>query len=82
MKNTLYLVVAIFTGIAIISCGPSKEEIEAREKLIKDIENAKIDSILAMEVASSSATIETSAKTKADSMLKVIEAVKKGGKKK
>ncbi len=89
MKKTMYLVVATIAGIAIVSCGPSKEEIEAREKAKADsiaaVEKAKADSIAAAEAAEK-AKADSIAKAdsarKADSIAKAEEAAKKGGKKK
>jgi hypothetical protein len=89
MKKVLSIVAVAALSAAFVACGPSKEEIEAREKAKADsiaaVEKAKADSMAAAEAA---AAAEMEAKQKAmqdsmamaDSMTKAAEA--KGGKKK
>jgi hypothetical protein len=89
MKKVLSIVAVAALSAAFVACGPSKEEIEAREKAKADsiaaVEKAKADSIAAAEAA---AAAEAEARQKqiadstaaADSLAKAAEATK-GGKK-
>jgi len=88
MKRTVSIVLAAIAGVSIVACGPSKEEIEAREQAKADsiaaVEKARADSIAAAEAAEK-AKADSIAKAdsarRADSIAKAEEA-KKGSKKK
>ena len=93
MKKVLSFFAIASLAVATVACGPSKAEIEAKEKAKQDslIEVAKADSIAkaataAAEQASMAAKADSIAQVaKADSLKKVEEEAatkgKKGGKK-
>jgi hypothetical protein len=88
MKKVLSIIAVAALSTAFVSCGPSKEEMEKREKLKSDsiaaVEKAKQDSIAAAEaeaarMAEEAANME---KMKQDSIRKADSLAKiKGGKK-
>ena len=73
MKKVLSIVAIAAMSAAFVACGPSKEEIEAREKAKADsiaaVEKQKQDSIAAAEAAAA-AEAEAKAKAAADSAAK------------
>ena len=91
MKKVLSFFAVASLAVATVACGPSKAEIEAKEKAKQDslIEVAKADSIAKaaqaqMEAAAMAAKADSLAMVaKADSIAKAEEATKgkKGGKK-
>ena len=89
MKKVLSIVAVAALTVAFVACGPSKEEIEAREKAKADsiaaVEKAKQDSIAAAEAEAAKAAEAAAAaeKAKADSA-RVADSLAnaKGGKKK
>jgi len=89
MKKVLSIVAVAALSAAFVACGPSKEELEAREKAKADsiaaVEKAKQDSIAAVEAEAAKAAEAAAAaeKAKADSA-RVADslAALKGGKKK
>ncbi|HTA61227.1 MAG TPA: hypothetical protein VK835_02175 [Bacteroidia bacterium] len=91
MKKVLSFFAVASLAVATVACGPSKAEIEAKEKAKQDslIEVAKADSIAKaaqaqMEAAAMAAKADSlAAVAKADSIAKAEEATKgkKGGKK-
>jgi hypothetical protein len=88
MKKVLSIVAVAALSAAFVACGPSKEEIEAREKMKADsiaaIEKAKQDSIAQAEAAAQEAAAAAE-KAKADSTAmadSMAKANEKGGKKK
>ena len=89
MKKVLSIVAVAALSAAFVACGPSKEELEAREKAKADsiaaVEKAKQDSIAAVEAEAAKAAeaAAAAAKAKADSA-RVADslAALKGGKKK
>jgi hypothetical protein len=89
MKKVLSIVAVAALTAAFVACGPSKEEIEAREKAKADsiaaVEKAKQDSIAAAEAEAAKAAEAAAAaeKAKADST-RVADSLAsaKGGKKK
>ena len=89
MKKVLSIVAVAALSVAFVACGPSKEEIEKREKEKQDsiaaVEKSKQDSIAAAEAEAAVAAEAAAAaeKAKADSIhLAVSLAHAKGGKKK
>ena len=90
MKKVLsILAVAVITA-SFVACGPSKEEIEAREKTKTDslaaIDKQRTDSIaaaeaMANEAAAAAEKAKADSTAKADSLAKAAEGGKKGGKK-
>lgn len=78
MKKAALSVLAAACGVSIVACGPSKEEIEAREKAELDsidaVEKAKADSIDAVEKTrtDSLSAIETTGNVIVDSLQKPI----------
>ncbi|MGZ3884040.1 MAG: hypothetical protein ACXVP0_07360 [Bacteroidia bacterium] len=89
MKKVLSIVTVAALTATFVACGPSKEEMEAREKAKADsiaaVEKQKTDSIQAAEAEAAKAAEAAAARvadsTKmADSLAKAAEA--KGGKKK
>ncbi|MGE0568778.1 MAG: hypothetical protein AB7O73_12570 [Bacteroidia bacterium] len=88
MKKVLSIAAVVALTTAFVACGPSKEEIEAREKAKADsiamVEKAKQDSIAAAEAeaAALAAAEQAAAQAKADSA-RVADslAAAKGGKK-
>jgi hypothetical protein len=88
MKKSISIVaVAALVTSMFVACGPSKAEIEAKEKAKQDslTEVAKADSIMkaeetmkAMEMAKADSVAQVA---KADSLKKVEEEAAKGGKK-
>jgi hypothetical protein len=87
MKKVLSLIAVAAMTTAFVSCGPSKEEMEKREKEKQDsiaaVEKAKQDSIAAAQAEAERMAAE-SAKRVADStrMADSVAAASKGGKKK
>jgi len=89
MKKVLSIVAVAALSAAFVACGPSKEELEAREKAKADsiaaVEKAKQDSIAAVEAEAAKAAEAAAAaeKAKADSA-RVADSLAslKGGKKK
>ncbi|MBK9283849.1 MAG: hypothetical protein IPM51_05955 [Sphingobacteriaceae bacterium] len=89
MKKVLSIVTVAALSAMFVACGPSKEEIEAREKAKQDsiaaVEKAKQDSIAAVEAENARLAEEAAAaeKAKADST-RVADSMAnlKGGKKK
>jgi regulator of protease activity HflC (stomatin/prohibitin superfamily) len=91
MKKALSFVAIASLAVAVVACGPSKAELEAKEKATQDslAEVAKADSIAAAakaeaEAAAAKAQADSlAAVAKADSIAKAEEAAKgkKGGKK-
>lgn len=91
MKKVLSFFAVASLAVATVACGPSKAEIEAKEKAKQDslVEVAKADSIAQAataqaEQAAMAAKADSLAQVaKADSLMKVEEAAKgkKGGKK-
>jgi len=81
MKKVLSLVAVASLAIAVVACGPSKAELEKKEKAKQDslMEVAKQDSITQAAAAQAKAD-STAAVAKADSLAKAEEA-SKGGKK-
>ena len=87
MKKVLSIVAVAALSAAFVACGPSKEELEAKEKAKADsiaaVEKAKADSIAAAE-AEATAKAEAAAKAKedstkmADSVAAAAKAPKKG----
>ena len=73
MKKVLSIVAVAALSAAFVACGPSKEELEAREKAKADsiaaVEKAKQDSIAAVEAEAAKAAEAAAAaeKAKADS---------------
>ncbi len=88
MKKVLSIVAVAALSAAFVACGPSKEEIEAREKAKADsiaaVEKAQQDSIAAAEAEAAKVAEEAAAKAKADSarVADSLAAATKGGKKK
>jgi len=90
MKKVLSMVAVAALSIAFVSCGPSKEEIEKKEKekadSIASVEKAKQDSIANVEAMAAQAkeAQEAAEKAKADSTRTADSLAKhaKGGKKK
>jgi hypothetical protein len=88
MKKVLSIVAVAALSVAFVACGPSKEQIEATEKLkadsIASVEKMKQDSIAAVEAEAAKAAEMAAAteKAKADS-LKMADSLAhlKGGKK-
>lgn len=87
MKKVLSLIAVAAMTTAFVACGPSKEEIEKREKEKNDsiaaVEKQKADSIAAAQAAEQAA-MEANQKRIADSTRmadSVAAASKKGGKK-
>ena len=88
MKKVLSIVAVAAITAAFVACGPSKEEIEMKEKAKADsiaaVEKAKTDSIAAAEAAVAEAAAAAE-KAKADSTAMADSLAKmatKGGKKK
>lgn len=85
MKKVLSIVAVAALSATFVACGPSKEEMEAREKAKNDsiaaVEKAKSDSIAAADAAKA-AEMEAMNKMKADStrMADSVAAASKGGK--
>ena len=71
MKKVLSIVAVAALSAAFVACGPSKEEIEAKEKAKADsiaaVEKAKTDSIAAAEAAAAEQAAAAE-KMKADSI--------------
>ncbi len=87
MKKVLSLIAVAAMTTAFVACGPSKEEIEKREKEKNDsiaaVEKTKADSIAAAQAAEQAA-MEANQKRIADSTRmadSIAAASKKGGKK-
>ncbi len=86
MKKVLSIVAVAALSAAFVSCGPSKEEIEAKEKAKADsiaaAAQAQADS-LAKVAEAEAAAAEAAAKATADStrMADSVAAATKGGKK-
>ncbi|MCX8081085.1 MAG: hypothetical protein N3F09_07620 [Bacteroidia bacterium] len=82
-----FALIAVVAAV-VVSCGPSKEEIEAREKARQDsiaqAEKAIQDSIAAAQAEAERLAAEAEAKRKADSarVADSLAAAQKGGKKK
>ncbi len=88
MKKVLSIIAVAALSTAFVACGPSKEEIEKREKEKSDsiaaVEKAKQDSIAAVEAENAKLAEEAMAaeKAKADSIRMADSLAKhKGGKK-
>ncbi len=89
MKKVLSIVAVAALSAAFVACGPSKEQIEAAEKMKADsiaaVEKIKQDSIAAVEAEAAAAAAATAAaeKAKADSVAMADSLAKhaKGGKK-
>jgi hypothetical protein len=88
MKKVLSIVAVAALSAAFVACGPSKEEIEAKEKAKADsiaaVEKQKTDSIAAAEAAMAEQNAMAE-KAKADSTAmadSLAKAAEKGGKKK
>lgn len=87
MKKVLSIVAVAALSAAFVSCGPSKEEIEAREKAKADsiaaVAQAQADSLAKVAEAEAAAAAEAAAKMQADStrMADSVAAAAKGGKK-
>ena len=88
MKKVLSIVAVAALTAAFVACGPSKEEIEAKEKAKADsiaaVEKQKTDSIASAEAAMAEAAAMAE-KAKADSTAvadSLAAAATKGGKKK
>lgn len=85
MKKVLSIVAVAALSVAFVSCGPSKEEIEAKEKMKADsvaaVAQQQADSLA--KVAEAEAAAEAMAKMSADStrMADSVAAASKGGKK-
>jgi hypothetical protein len=88
MKKVLSIVAVAALTVGFVACGPSKEEMEAREKVKQDsiaaVEKAAQDSIAASEAEMAKKAEEEAMKMKADStrMADSVAAMTKGGKKK
>ena len=88
MKKVLSIVAVAALTAGFVACGPSKEEMEAREKAKADsiaaVEKAAQDSIAAAEAEAAKKAEEEAMKMKADStrMADSVAAAAKGGKKK
>ena len=88
MKKVLSIVAIAALTAGFVACGPSKEEMEAREKAKADsnaaVEKAAQDSIAAAEAEAAKVAEEAAAAAKADSarVADSIAAASKGGKKK
>ena len=88
MKKVLSFAVVAAMSAAFVACGPSKEEIEAREKAKADsiaaVEKQIQDSIAAAEAEAAKLAAEAEAKRIADSthVADSLAAAAKGGKKK
>ncbi len=89
MKKVLSIVAVAALTAAFVSCGPSKEEMEAREKAKNDsiaaVEQQAADSLAKVAEAEAAAAAIAAAETaKADStrMADSLAAASKGGKKK
>jgi hypothetical protein len=89
MKKVLSIVTVAAMAAAFVACGPSKEEMEAKEKAKNDsiaaVEKAKADSVAAAEAEMAKAAEANSARMAdstrmADSLAAAANA--KGGKKK
>lgn len=89
MKKVLSILAVAALSASFVACGPSKEEIEAKEKLKQDsiaaVEKQMADSIAAVEAAAA-AEAEMKAKAAADSAhmadsLAMAAEASKGGKK-
>ncbi len=63
MKKVLSIVAVAALSVAFVSCGPSKEELEAKEKAkVDSIDIAKIDSIaIADALAADQAKVDSTA---------------------
>lgn len=88
MKKVLSIIAVAAVSTAFVACGPSKEEMEKREKEKADsiaaVEKAKQDSIAAVEAENAKMAEEAAAaeKMKADSIRMADSMAKvKGGKK-
>ena len=87
MKKVLSIVAVAALSGAFVSCGPSKEEIEAREKAKADsvaaVAQAQADSLAKVAEAEAAAAQEAAAKHTQDSihMADSLAAAAKGGKK-
>ncbi len=87
MKKVLSIVAVAVLSAAFVSCGPSKEEMEAKLKLSADstaaAEQVKADSLARVAEAEMAAAAEAMAKMAADStrMADSLAAHAKGGKK-
>ncbi|MCC6181308.1 MAG: hypothetical protein IT237_05695 [Bacteroidia bacterium] len=90
MKKVFSIVAVAAMSAAFVACGPSKEELAARQKQIDDsvaaVAQAQADSLakVAEAEAAAAAAAEAAAKAKADStrIADSVAAATKGGKKK
>jgi hypothetical protein len=71
MKKVLSIIAVAALSATFVACGPSKEEIEAREKAKADsiaaVEKMKQDSIAAVEAQAAADAAAAAEKAKADS---------------
>lgn len=87
MKKVLSIVAVAALSAAFVSCGPSKEELEAREKAKADsiaaVAQAQADSLAKVAEAEAAAAAAAAETAKADSarIADSIAAATKGGKK-
>ncbi|MBC7695568.1 MAG: hypothetical protein H7141_09000 [Burkholderiales bacterium] len=87
MKKVLSIIAVAALSVAFVSCGPSKEEIEAKEKAKADsvaaVAQAQADSLAKVAESEAAAAAEAMAKMSADStrMADSVAASSKGGKK-
>jgi hypothetical protein len=87
MKKVLSIVAVAALSVAFVSCGPSKEELEAKAKAQADsiaaVAQAQTDSLAKVAEAEAATAAEAAAKHVADStrMADSIAAAAKGGKK-
>jgi hypothetical protein len=86
MKKVLSIIAVAALSAAFVSCGPSKEEIEAKEKAKADsvaaVAQAQADSLAKVAEAEAAVAAEATAKMKQDSIHMADSlAAAKGGKK-
>jgi hypothetical protein len=88
MKKVFSIIAVAALSVAFVACGPSKEEIEAKEKMkadsIAQVEKMRQDSIAGVEAEAMKMQEEMNMKRMADStrMADSVAATMKGGKKK
>ena len=87
MKKVLSIVAVAVLSAAFVSCGPSKEEMAAKQKQTEDsiaaVAQAQADSLAKVAEAEAAVAAEATAKMSADStrMADSVAAASKGGKK-
>lgn len=87
MKKVFSIVAVAAMSAAFVACGPSKEELAARQKQIDDsvaaVAQAQADSLAKVAEAEAAAAAEAAAKATADStrIADSVAAATKGGKK-